>query len=429
MTPWLRAAYGVAAKAAELATLVTPRNTESKIARAFAARHGIRRRYRNWGAKGRDRSRPLLWIHAASVGEGLMALPIVHSVRRALPNVQIAYTFFSPSAEPLAKQMGADFSDYLPFDSAGAARVAIDALDPAAIVFAKGDVWPALVREALSQGVRLALISASIPASSLRKSAVGSMLTRDAYRSLDAIGAASTDDATRIVEAGARADRVRVTGDTRYDQAWERAHTAPRNAEIVAVLRSARPTLVAGSTWRSDERELFSAWRALRAQVPDVRLIIAPHELAEGHLAAIEHWTAGNSLSVSPLASTAPSTDVIVVDRLGVLADLYALATVAYVGGGFHDAGLHSLVEPAVFRVPVIIGPRHTDSRDAALMLATGGAVSVDDAPQLSRALIRLFTDDQERADRAEAIGAVVAAELGAVDRTFELVRELLRTV
>jgi 3-deoxy-D-manno-octulosonic-acid transferase len=132
---------------------------------------------------------------------------------------------------------------------------------------------------------------------------------------------------------------------------------------------------------------------------------------------------------VSPLASAVPSTDVIVVDRLGVLADLYALATAAYVGGGFHDAGLHSLVEPAVFRVPVIIGPRHTDSRDAALMLATGGAVSVDDAPQLSRALIRLFTDDQERSDRAEAIGAVVAAELGAVDRTFELVRELLRTV
>jgi len=410
-------------------SLVTPRRTESKLARAFVARRGIRRRYRNWGAKGRDRSRPLLWIHAASVGEGLMALPIVHSVRRALPNVQIAYTFFSPSAEPLAKQMGADFSDYLPFDSASAARVAIDALDPTVLVFAKGDVWPALVREASSQGVRLALVSASIPASSLRKSSVGSMITRDAYRALDAIGAASTDDAARIVEAGARADRVRVTGDTRYDQAWARARTEPRNTEIVAALTSSRPTLVAGSTWRSDERELFAAWRAVRAQVPDARLIIAPHELAEGHLAAIEHWARASSLSASSLASATASTDVIIVDRLGVLADLYALATVAYVGGGFHDAGLHSLVEPAVFRVPVIVGPRHEASRDAALMLATGGAVSVDDGRQLSRTLIRLFTTEQERADRADAIGAVVAGELGAVDRTFEVVRELLRAV
>jgi 3-deoxy-D-manno-octulosonic-acid transferase len=429
MTPWLRVAYGAAAKTAELASLVTPRNAEGKVARAFSARHGIRRRYRTWGASGRDRSRPLLWIHAASVGEGLMALPLVNSVRKALPNVQIAYTFFSPSAESLAKQMGADFSDYLPFDSAGAARVAIDALDPTAIVFAKGDVWPALVREASSQGIRLALVSASIPASSLRKGPVGSMLTRDAYRSLDAIGAASTDDATRIVEAGARADRVRVTGDTRYDQAWTRALTEPRNTEIVAALRSSRPTLVAGSTWRSDERELFSAWRALRVQVPDARLVIAPHELAEGRVAAIEHWAASHSLSASPLATATSSTDVIVVDRLGVLADLYALATVAYVGGGFHDAGLHSLVEPAVFRAPVIIGPRHTDSRDAALMLAAGGAMSVDDAQQLSRTMIRLFSSEQERADRADAIGAVVATELGAVDRTFEIVRELLRAV
>jgi len=343
--------------------------------------------------------------------------------------VQIAYTFFSPSAEPLAKQMGADFSDYLPFDSAGAARVAIDALDPTVLVFTKGDVWPALVREASSQGVRLALVSASIPASSLRKSSVGSMITRDAYRALDAIGAASTDDAARIVEAGARADRVRVTGDTRYDQAWARARTEPRNTEIIAALASSRPTLVAGSTWRSDERELFAAWRAVRAQVPDARLIIAPHELAEGHIAAIEHWARASSLSAAPLASATASTDVIIVDRLGVLADLYALATVAYVGGGFHDAGLHSLVEPAVFRVPVIVGPRHENSRDAALMLATGGAVSVDDARQLSRTLIRLFSTEQERADRADAIGAVVAGELGAVDRTFEVVRELLRAV
>jgi len=140
-------------------------------------------------------------------------------------------------------------------------------------------------------------------------------------------------------------------------------------------------------------------------------------------------WAASNALSSSRLDAATSETDVIVVDRMGVLADLYALATVAYVGGGFHDAGLHSLVEPAVFRVPVLVGPRHTDSRDAGLMLATGGAMSADDAPQLTRALVRLMTDDRERADRAEAIGAVVATELGAADRSFEIVRELLGAV
>lgn len=429
MKRWVGAAYGSAARTAELLSLLTPRGKGGKLGHAFSARRGIRRRYRTWGAEGRDRSRPLLWLHAASVGEGLMALPVMQSVRRALPHVQIAYTFYSPSAETLASQVGADFSDYLPFDSTASARVAIEALDPTALVFAKGDVWPSLVREAAAQDVRLALISASIPASSRRTSTMGAMLTRDAYRALDAIGAASTDDATRMVEAGARADRVRVTGDTRYDQAWARAHEERRNAPVIAALQSSRPTLVAGSTWRSDERELLPAWLALRAQLPSARLVIAPHELAGAHLASIAEWARSHSLTTAPLSDATGDTDVIVVERMGVLADLYAIAAIAYVGGGFHDAGLHSLVEPAVFRVPVLIGPRHADSRDARLMLATGGAISVDGESQLSRVMIRLMSDERERADRADAIGTVVATELGAGDRSFEIVRELLRPV
>lgn len=358
-----------------------------------------------------------------------MALPVIQCVRRAMPQVQIAFTFYSPSAEALASQMGADFADYLPFDTAGSARVAIDALDPTALVFTKGDVWPALVREAMEQQVRLGLISASVPSSSRRTSTMGALLTRDAYQSLDAVGAASSDDAARIVEAGARADRVHVTGDTRYDQAWARGHAEPRNVATVAALQSSRPTLVAGSTWRSDERELLPAWLAVRASIPDARLIIAPHELSEPHLASIAEWAQSNSLSNAPVNRATADTDVIVVDKMGMLADLYALATVAYVGGGFHDAGLHSLVEPAVFRVPVIIGPRHAASRDAALMLAAGGATSADASPQFARALARLLSDDRERADRAEAIGSVVASELGAADRSFGIVRKLLRTV
>ena len=358
-----------------------------------------------------------------------MALPLLQSVRRAVPSVQIAYTFYSPSAETIARQMNADFTDYLPFDSASSARMTLDALNPTAIVFIKADVWPALVREAAAQDVRLALVSASIPASSRRTSGVGSMLTRDAYGTLDAIGAASHDDADRIIAAGARASRVRVTGDTRYDQAWARAHAEPRNSETVSKLASTRPTLVAGSTWRSDERELLPAWLELLGSVPGSRLIIAPHELAEAHLLSIDEWARSSSLSVARLNEATADTDVVIVDCMGVLADLYALATVAYVGGGFHGSGLHSLVEPAVFHAPVIIGPNNGDSRDAMMMLDAGGAISVDGVAQMARALARLMADDSERAARADGIGSVVAAELGAVDRSFEIVRELLRSV
>jgi len=429
MTPWLNVAYRTAARAAELVSLVAPANSHGKVARAFTARRGIHRRYRAWGAEHRDISRPLLWLHAASVGEGLMALPLLQGVRRALPNVQIAYTFYSPSAESTAQKMGADFTDYLPFDSATSARIALDALDPTAIVFTKGDVWPVLVREAAAQQIRLALVSASIAASSQRTGGIGAMLTRDAYHALDAIGAASAADAERIVEAGARANRVRVTGDTRYDQAWARAHTTPQNVATVEDLTSSRPTLVAGSTWRSDERVLLPAWLVVHANNPAARLIIAPHELASAHLESLHQWARTNALSVATLDTATDDTDVVVVDRMGVLADLYMVATAAYVGGGFHSSGLHSLVEPAVFRVPVVVGPNHEGSRDATMMLSAGGAISVDSVDQMSRTLMRLLGDERERADRSDAIGSVVATELGAVDRSFEIVRELLRTV
>lgn len=429
MTPWLSAAYRTAARAAELVSLAAPASSQGKISRAFTARRGIHRRYRAWGADGRDRSRPLLWLHAASVGEGLMALPLVQGVRRALPNVQIAYTFYSPSAESVAQRMAADFTDYLPFDSVVSAHVALDALDPTAIVFTKGDVWPVLVREAAAQQVRLALVSASIPASSQRTRGLGAMLTRDAYRALDAIGAASSGDASRIVEAGARANRVRVTGDTRYDQSWARAHTTPQNVATVEGLTSSRPTLVAGSTWKSDERVLLPAWLVVRDNIATARLIVAPHELAPAHLESLREWARSNALSSATLDTATDETDVVIVDRMGVLADLYAVATVAYVGGGFHSSGLHSLVEPAVFRAPVVVGPNHEGSRDATMMLSAGGAISVDSVDEMSRVLMRLLRDEHERADRSDAIGSVVAAELGAVDRSFEIVRELLRTV
>jgi 3-deoxy-D-manno-octulosonic-acid transferase len=359
-----------------------------------------------------------------------MALPVLERVRTALPQVQTVYTFFSPSAEAFAQSLGADFTDYLPFDSTTAMRAVLDALVPTALVFSKGDVWPILMREATVRHVRTGLVSASVPERSRRAQGMSVAITHEAYGALDAIGAASQADARQLVRAGAHADRIRVTGDTRYDQAWTRAHTAPRNAAVIAALESHRPTLVAGSTWPADDAELLKAWLHVRASVPGARLVIAPHELHASHLAALEGWARGHALTIARLdMDTARDADVVLVDRMGVLADLYALADAAYVGGGFHDAGLHSLVEPAVFRVPAVIGPRHTKSRDAALMLAAGGVVSADDADALARAITRLLGDSLYRAAMSDAMGVVVASELGAADRSFEIVRELLGAV
>jgi len=162
----------------------------------------------------------------------------------------------------------------------------------------------------------------------------------------------------------------------------------------------------------------------------NARLVIAPHEPHESHLTHVERWSAVHALRVARIdAAGAAHADVVLVDRMGILADLYALATAAYVGGGFHAAGLHSLVEPAVFRVPTVIGPQRAASRDARLMLAAGGVIGIADAAGLASALTTLLTNASEHDARADAMSSVVAAELGAAERSFEIVRELLGTV
>ncbi|HEU4586056.1 MAG TPA: glycosyltransferase N-terminal domain-containing protein, partial [Gemmatimonadaceae bacterium] len=148
----LHLSYRALGELARLGAALAP-SSGGKTARALRARRGIRARYEAWGRAGRDPGRPLLWMHAPSVGEGLQARPVIELLRASHPELQIAYTHFSPSAERFAGSLGVDFTDYLPFDTRGDARAALDALRPRAIVFSKLDVWPVLAREAAARGV------------------------------------------------------------------------------------------------------------------------------------------------------------------------------------------------------------------------------------------------------------------------------------
>jgi len=427
MHPLVRVPYAAAGALTRLLVRAAPIG-DSKILKAMNARRGLVERYRKWSHSGRDPSRRLLWIHAPSVGEGLQALPVIQRYRAKHPDTQLVYTFFSPSAEQFAKTVGADFCDYLPFDTSIEADEVIDLVRPSALVFSKLDVWPMLVSHAVDHKVKLGLLSATVPESSRRRSPLALLALRDAYASLDGVGAISPSDAERLLAMGVRGDRITITGDTRYDQVWARA-TAPRKSrdEIAARYRDDRATLVAGSTWPSDEQRLFPAWLQLRKQVDGARLIIAPHELSKKHLDGIERWARESSLSLSRTSDeTARPTDVVLVDQYGILGDIYALAHAAYVGGGFQDAGLHSLLEPAAFGVPVLIGPRHTDNRDARLLVAGGGAVRCPGPGDISARLLAWFRNPgvHERASRGAR--RVVEAGLGAADRSLELVESLL---
>ena len=421
----LRAGYEGAAQLARTLALVAPAG-QNKILDSLASRRGLISRYR---AFRRDAAQPLLWMHAPSVGEGLQARPVLELMRQRLPGTQLAYTWFSPSARDFAARLDVDFRDVLPFDDTPDMRSAIRALSPSAIVFSKLDVWPTMAREAARQHVKLGLISATLARGSSRRGRIARAILREAYGRLDRVGAISIEDADRLIALGVPARRISVTGDARYDQVWERAASVDRTSALLAPLVSDRPTLVAGSTWPADEAALLEAWAALRSKEPSARLIIAPHEPRPHHLAPIDAWAAATGLTAARLGSDgAPGADVVVVDRVGVLGDLYALADVAFVGGGFHAAGLHSVLEPAAFGVPVVFGPAFAASRDATLLLDADAAISVASAVELQTVLAGWLFDSGKRSRAAGAAAReVVVRGLGAAERSFDLVRSLLR--
>ena len=420
--------------AARVATQLAP-SSESKLWRSLAARRGLVERVTIASRAVRSPARPLVWMHAPSVGEGLQARPVAHRLRALHPELQLAYTYFSPSAEKFAASIGADITDYLPFDGLREADAMLDALQPSVLVFVKLDVWPTLVERATARNIPVALLSATLAPRSGRSGALASLLLRDAYSALQGVGAIDQANADRLLALGVRPDVLEVTGDTRFDQVWARAQGVDRQRPLLQSLASERPTLVAGSTWPADEAVLLAAFAvALRegGDQPRPRLIIAPHEPTAAHLAPILVWARTAGLSVATLAEaeagrTAAASDVIVVDRVGVLGDLYALADVAFVGGGFHAAGLHSVIEPAAFGAPALFGPGHDMSREAGLLLAAGGARVVRDMGECSAALRAWLFESAARDVAGAAARVLVESELGATERSVRLVQRLLR--
>jgi len=423
--------------------------SHGSAARALRGRRDALDRFEAWSAAERVDDRPLVWMHAPSVGEALMAKAIIGAVRDARPDIQVAFTHFSPSAERIVDDVGADVTGYIPYDTRGPVRRALAALRPTVMVFVRTEVWPVLTREAAKAGVSQLLVNAVLSEGSGRLRWLGRSFLEAAYRRLDGVGAVSEADALRYERLGVPADRIRVTGDARFDQVRERieargldglrnaAEGADAAARVPAEFRALRDllddpdrfTLVAGSTWAADEKVILPPINVVGRRRP-IRLIIAPHEPTAAHLEALERRLDRQSLRHARLgallAGGGPAPGIVVVDRMGVLADLYALADAAYVGGGFGTDGLHSVVEPAALGVPVLFGPAHGNAREAGALAAAGGGFVVEDGRGFEDRLRALMDGEGVAGEAGARARAYVRSETGAAGRNAELIIERL---
>jgi len=407
---------------------------DTKLSRGIAGRRRAPETLASWGAEARDPGRPTVWFHAPSVGEGLQAEAVIGALRALRPDLQVAFTYFSPSAESLGATMGADVSTYLPWDVAEPVARVLDAMRPDLLAFTKTEVWPVLVEEAARRDVRVALVAGSVPPGAGRLRWPARRLLRGTWSALSLACASSDDDAAGLRRLGVRPEAVAVTGDPGIDAAVERAEAAAPDAPYLAPFhRDPRPTVVAGSTWQADEAVLLPALGRLRRSMRRLRVLLAPHEPSRTRVAGLvdelgRHGWSAVTLTHVESGQSLDGSNAVVVDQVGKLAHLYTVGTVAYVGGGFHRGGLHSVLEPAAARVPVVFGPRHHNARAAAELLRAGGAKVAPDEDGLARFLAGWLEDRSARNDAGNRAFHYIGSHRGAAERTASLLAAFLES-
>jgi 3-deoxy-D-manno-octulosonic-acid transferase len=397
-----------------------------KLGAGDRARRNAAAGFYEWARLHRDPTRPLVWFHSSSVGEGLQAESVIDALRRIRPVCQFVYTHFSPSAEPLARRLSVDASGYLPYDLPRDVGALLEALRPDLLVFSKLDLWPELATRAANRGVTVAIIAGTVSAGSGRLRWPARQLLAPGYTSIAAAAAIAEADAARLVRLGVPASAIRVLGDPRFDSAAARVRSSMPDDPLLHFGRGA-PTLVAGSTWPEDEAMLLDTFSAISAARPDARLIVVPHEPTPEHLAGLDARASRARLSPPVRLSQATGpVPFLVVDRLGALATLYGGGAMAYVGGGFGRAGLHSVLEPAAWGLPVAFGPRWQHSRDAELLVDAGAGVSVSNRNEMARVWDGWLRDETARAALGQRARMLVEAGLGAAQRTAEMLDGLI---
>ncbi|HSE65736.1 MAG TPA: glycosyltransferase N-terminal domain-containing protein [Gemmatimonadales bacterium] len=389
--------------------------------------------FREWAAASRDRSKPLVWFHAPSVGEARQAEAVMCALRRLQPDWQIGFSCFSPSAAPFLTTLPADLTGYLPYDRVEDVTEFLNLLSPTVLIFTKLDLWPELATRAHQRGIKVGLITGTVRPQSGRLRWPIRALLRPGYSVLDAVGTASEDDADRLAQLGVKPDRIQTLGDPRYDSVAARVAEVSPEDPLLALGKDAW-TIVAGSTWPPDHQVLLSAFRTLRRQHPEVRLILVPHEPSARQLHRIERTAEQLRLPPpGPVAEADKPAPLMIEDRSGRLARLYGAGKVAHVGGGFGSAGLHSVLEPSAWTIPVTVGPRWHESLDASRLLAQGGGLSIRRGATGAADLVRAWTawqsDEAARVAAGRAARAVVDQGRGAAERCARMVEGLVTSV
>jgi 3-deoxy-D-manno-octulosonic-acid transferase len=371
-----------------------------------------------------------LWVHAVSVGEVQAAAGLVRALRQRYPELPVTITTVTPTGSQRAKVLFGDSvgHGYLPYDLPGPVRRFLDRVRPGVAIILETEIWPTLYHELGRRGIPLVIASARLSTRSVDRYKLFSGLLRDTLSHGVAIGAQTAADAERFLAIGAAPDRVRVTGNVKFDLEIPPESVAAGRGFRAAAAPS-RPVWIAGSTHEGEEEAALDAHALVREGHPGALLILVPRhpqrfEAVRGLLRRRGLGFAQRSGGRAP----GPDDAVFLVDTLGELQIFYAAADVAFVGGSLVPVGGHNLLEPAVLGMPMVSGPHTQNAQDVAELLQQCGALRIVRSREELAQRVAAWFDD---AGRARADGErgrqAVAQSRGAVARLVEMIAPLLR--
>jgi 3-deoxy-D-manno-octulosonic-acid transferase len=367
------------------------------------------------------------WVHAVSVGEVMAAIPLVSALRRRWPETEVVVSTVTATGDRVARArlQEAAAAFVFPLDFAFASRRAVRRVRPRCFIALETELWPNLLRALAAAEVPAVLANGRISDRSFRRYLRVRGLFRRVLAQVALFAMQSEEDARRVIALGAPPERVVVTGNLKMEAPRGEAG-ADRLWRRLLHLGQER-IWVAGSTHRGEEAVILDTFLALRAREERLCLILAPRH--PERVEEVEGLARARGLApVRRSRLTAESaSDVILLDTVGELAALYAVADVIFVGGSLVPVGGHNVIEPALHAKPVLFGPHMGNFRDAAaLLLRAGGGVQLQDAAGLAPALAALLDDAAARQRLGEAAWTAVRGHQGACERTLEALEALL---
>lgn len=398
----------------------------SKAKRGLQGRKGMFERLEHQLSQ-LDQSSKRVWFHSSSMGEFEQAKPIIAGLKKKFPHVEIIVSFFSPSGfEHSQTYKLARIITYIPFDSRANARRFIGLLKPSAAVIVRYDVWPNHIWELRKQGIPVYIASATLHRSTSRRYPLLHHFHRAVYNCLNYILTVSEDDKNVFESFELTRPVLKVVGDTRYDQVRLRSDESRLKHVLPPRIVEAKTVLVIGSSWSEDERQILPACISLLSQLPKFLVILVPHEPNEENLERVEFMLNGKASHIrfSEL-NDYKNEQCIIIDSVGILMALYQYAHAAYVGGSF-GSGVHNVLEPAAYGVPILFGPKHENSQEAVILLGEGGAFTGDSADTLLAHMMRLFTDDREQREAGKKALTLVERNTGATARVLSYLEKVL---